>query len=182
MLFFSFFCVSPHNKDSLLMTMRANLYYSCRLNKLPAYYVVFTMASSNTHTQQLPGHMLLFDGTCNLCNASIQFVIRHDKKERFFFAPLQSELAGKIAGTSATDPQASVIYMEKGNMYTESTAALRAARLLRFPVNLLYAFIILPRFIRNPVYRFIAKNRYRWFGKRDQCMVPAKDISRRFLV
>ena len=138
------------------------------------------MADNNTHPENVTDHLILFDGVCNLCNASIRFIIRHDAKERFLFAPLQSELAENIMDEKTTGKESSIIYIEKGKSYRESTAALRITRLLRFPVNLLYAFIIFPPFIRDPVYRFIARNRYRWFGKQDQCMIPSKDLSHRF--
>ncbi len=138
------------------------------------------MADKNSHPKNVTDHLILFDGVCNLCNASIRFIIRHDAKEQFLFAPLQSELAENIMDEKATGKDSSIIYIEKGKRYRESTAALRITRLLRFPVNLLYAFIIFPPFIRDPVYRFIARNRYRWFGKQDQCMIPSKDLSHRF--
>ncbi len=131
--------------------------------------------------QQLPEHLILFDGVCNLCNASIQRVIKYDHRERFYFASLQSGYAARIVPSPDRVELTSVIYVEKGNVFRDSTAALRVAKKLKFPVNLLYGFIIIPRIIRDPVYRFIARNRYRWFGKRQECMVPTKKLSYRFL-
>lgn len=131
--------------------------------------------------QKIPAHLLLFDGVCNLCNASVRFVLRHDKKERFFFSSLQSDFAGKLlAGYNISQPN-SVIYIEHGRIYTNSTAVLRAVRHLRFPVNCLCALIIIPPFIRNAVYRIIASKRYAWFGRRSECMVPGKRVKHRFL-
>ncbi len=76
---------------------------------------------------------------------------------------------------------ASLIYIEKGRIYRESTAALKVARKLKFPLKLLYGFIIIPRVIRDPLYRYVARNRYRWFGKRQECMVPSENLLHRFL-
>jgi len=127
--------------------------------------------------------ILFFDGVCNFCNSTINFIIRHDKKELFLFAPLQSdkgrELLRHIKHNEAL-PQ-SVILLYKGNIYEKSDAVLQTARLLGGPWTLILAGYILPRFIRNGIYNFIAKHRYRWFGKRDACMVPSPSVSARFL-
>ncbi len=133
--------------------------------------------------ETIPSHLLLFDGVCNLCNASVNFVIRNDKRQRFYFASLQSDFARETLSVKAPSikDMRTVVYIEKGKVYTESTAVLRMLRKLRFPLNLLYAFIIIPRFIRDPLYRYIAKNRYRWFGKKDACMIPSPELQHRFL-
>jgi len=127
--------------------------------------------------------ILFFDGVCNFCNSTINFIIRHDKKELFLFAPLQSdkgrELLRHIKHNEAL-PQ-SVILLYKGNIYEKSDAVLQTARLLGGPWTLILAGYKLPRFIRNGIYNFIAKHRYRWFGKRDACMVPSPSVSARFL-
>ncbi|MGN7823902.1 thiol-disulfide oxidoreductase DCC family protein [Chitinophaga sp. 22536] len=127
--------------------------------------------------------IILFDGVCNLCNGSINFVIRHDRRGHFRFAPLQSYVAAALAATHQTDisQMASFILVQNGKAYTKSTAALRVARQLPFPWKLLYAGIIFPRFIRDGVYNIIARNRYRWFGRKDRCMVPTPEIRERFL-
>ncbi len=129
----------------------------------------------------LPEHLLLFDGVCNLCNASVRFVIRHDRRQLFRFASLQSDYGRRVLGMQGKDPGDSVVYFEGGQMYTQSTAVLRIARRLRFPLNILYGLLLVPPFVRNPIYRLIARKRYRWFGRRDQCMVPDPSIAKRFL-
>ncbi len=132
-------------------------------------------------TQQLPDHLILFDGVCNLCNASIQQVIKYDHRERFYFASLQSGYAERIIPAEKASRMASVIYIEKGHIYRESTAALKVAGKLKFPLKLLYGFIIIPRVLRDPLYRYVARNRYRWFGRRQECMVPSEDLLHRFI-
>lgn len=127
--------------------------------------------------------ILLFDGVCNLCNGAVQFIIQRDPSGIFRFASLQSEAA---AGMLARFPEAprnisTIVLLENGRLYTRSDAALRAARYLPAPWPALYGFIIIPRPLRNAVYDWIARNRYRWFGKKDQCMVPAPELKERFL-
>lgn len=134
------------------------------------------------HTERL---ILFFDGVCDLCNNAVTFVIRHDKQKRFLFAPLQSE-AGKEAlqalraegGKPAPD---SIVLYYKGKYYLRSSAVLRAAKLLGGGLSLVSAFLIVPPFIRNTVYDWVARNRYRWFGKRDACMIPTPELKSRFL-
>jgi len=128
--------------------------------------------------------VLFFDGVCNLCNHTIQFIIRHDRKKTFFFAPLQSA-AGmtaleklKIADGKAPD---SIILQYKGEYYTQSAAALNVFRLLGGLWRPLYGFMLVPPFLRNFIYNLIARNRYKWFGKREQCMLPTPEIKARFL-
>jgi predicted DCC family thiol-disulfide oxidoreductase YuxK len=127
--------------------------------------------------------VILFDGVCNLCNNSVQFVIKHDAAKIFRFAALQSDAGQKILNQhnlSATDFN-SFILLQNNTIYTKSTAALLVAKQLTGVVKILYAFIILPAFIRNVVYNFVAKNRYKWFGKQDSCMMPTADLQSRFL-
>ncbi|MBC9910173.1 thiol-disulfide oxidoreductase DCC family protein [Chitinophaga varians] len=127
--------------------------------------------------------IILFDGVCNFCNASINFVIRHDRQGHFRFAPLQSDVAASLGAAHQIDTTVlqSFILVQNGKAYTKSTAALRVARQLPFPWKLLYGGIILPRFIRDGVYHIIARNRYRWFGRTDSCMIPTPEIRSRFL-
>jgi predicted DCC family thiol-disulfide oxidoreductase YuxK len=131
-----------------------------------------------------PEHpVVLFDGVCNLCNGSVQFIIARDPSAHFRFAPLDSAAARSLIGESAplgAVPD-SIVLMDHRRMYTRSAAALRIARRLRFPWPLLYALIIVPRPLRDAIYDFIARNRYRWFGKRDTCMVPSPELRARFL-
>jgi predicted DCC family thiol-disulfide oxidoreductase YuxK len=127
---------------------------------------------------------VLFDGVCNLCNGLVQFVIRRDPPPpRLRFAALQSEAGTRLVqlhgrGDSA---RASVVLVEGGRAYAESTAVLRTLRRLGFPWSLCYAAIVVPRPVRDAVYCFVARHRYRWFGKRDACMVPTPELRSRFL-
>jgi predicted DCC family thiol-disulfide oxidoreductase YuxK len=126
---------------------------------------------------------VLFDGVCNLCNASVRFVIARDPSARFRFAALQSPAAAVLlrdASVPVPLPD-SVVLIEDGRAYVKSDAALRIARRLRFPWPIAYGFVVVPRFIRDRIYDVIAAHRYRWFGRRDVCMVPTPDLVRRFL-
>ena len=126
---------------------------------------------------------ILFDGVCNLCNGFVRFVIARDPAARFRFAALQSPAASALlreAGDAQPLPD-SVVLVEDGRVYVRSAAALRIARGLRFPWPLAYAAIVVPRFIRDRIYDAVAANRYRWFGRRDVCMVPTPDLARRVL-
>ncbi len=125
----------------------------------------------------------MFDGICNLCNNAVQFVLKHDKKKLFRFASLQSDFGKSILTKYAlpTDNFNSFLLIRNGKAYTKSTAALSVAQMLSGPVKILYGFIIVPAFIRNAVYRIIADNRYKWFGKKESCMLPSPDIAARFL-
>jgi len=127
--------------------------------------------------------VVLFDGVCNLCNSFVQFVIKYDKNERFKFASLQSDFAEKELANFFMDSQkmSTVILLENGKLYSRSTAALRILNSLNGLWPLLYVFIIVPAFIRDVVYNLIAKNRYKWFGKKDSCMVLSPELQRRFL-
>jgi len=131
--------------------------------------------------QQHP--VILFDGVCNFCNSSVQFVIKRDPKQQFRFASLQSEFGQQVLAQHQL-PQNdfnSFILLQEGNIYTKSTAALKVAKQLSGLWPMLYGFIIIPPFIRNAVYSFIAQNRYRWFGKRAACMLPSPHQRQLFL-
>ncbi len=127
--------------------------------------------------------IILFDGVCNLCNGAVQFVIRHDDKEKFTFASLQSETGQKILVhfNLPTVNNNSFVLVQSNKAFTKSTAALLVAKQLNGPIKLLYAFIIIPAFVRNAVYSLIAKNRYKWFGKKETCMMPTHKLHHRFL-
>ncbi len=128
--------------------------------------------------------VLYFDGMCNLCNGTVQFIIKHDKQKAFLFASLQSEQGqAAIANISSSTAEApdSVILYDKGKYYTRSAAALNIAKRLDGLWPLLYAGIVLPRFIRDSIYNLVAKNRYKWFGKRNECMIPTPELKERFL-
>lgn len=125
--------------------------------------------------------VLFFDGMCNLCNASVQFIIRHDKKQQFLFAPLQSEAGTKALQHFAGNSPDSLILLQDGQYFTRSSAALRVARSLSGLWPLLYGLIIIPPFLRDAVYNLIARNRYKWFGRQNACMMPTKELNDRFL-
>lgn len=126
---------------------------------------------------------ILFDGICNLCNSVVTFVIRRDKRARIKFAALQSDTGRKFLQQYKLPAEVfdSFVFIEMGICYTRSTAALKVCKYLTSLWPLLYGFIIVPTFIRNGIYNGIAKNRYKWFGKRQQCMVPTTGMKERFL-
>ncbi len=127
--------------------------------------------------------IILFDGVCNLCNSSVQYVIKHDPEGIYHFASLQSEAGQRLLEQyklDANDLNSFVLIMNN-KAYTRSTAALTVARKLKGLSKLLYGFIIVPPLIRNAVYNFIARNRYKWFGRKDECMVPTAALRSRFL-
>jgi predicted DCC family thiol-disulfide oxidoreductase YuxK len=130
------------------------------------------------------GPVLFFDGVCNLCNAAVQFVIRHDKGGKVRFASLQSK-AGQVAKDAILTKKGSVpdslIFLEHGTYYTESDAALRLAKYLDGGWKNLRYLRIFPGFLRDAVYRLVARNRYRMFGKQDACMLPTPELKQRFL-
>ncbi|GMV90363.1 MAG: thiol-disulfide oxidoreductase [Candidatus Hydrogenedentota bacterium] len=127
--------------------------------------------------------VLLFDGVCNLCNGAVQFIIKRDTDAQFRFASLQSDAGQALLNQHdlPTEDFDTMVYIEGDTVYTKSTAGLRIARRLGGLWPLLYAFIVIPRPIRDAVYGVIVRNRYRWFGKRDDCMVPTPDLRARFL-
>ena len=127
--------------------------------------------------------IILFDGVCNLCNNSVHFIIKRDKKKRFLFTSLQSDAARDILlqfqlKNSEID---SILFIENGKIYQKSDAILKIVKHLNGIWKISYGFIIIPKFIRDYVYIIIAKNRYRWFGKREVCMIPTKELQTRFL-
>ena len=140
---------------------------------------------AETPKPQLPASnpIILFDGVCNLCNASVQFIIRNDPKSTFRFASLQSEAGKTILNQFSVSPEKlySVLVIHDGHLYDRSRAALEIARRLKGLWPLLYGFIIIPSFIRNFIYDWISKNRYRWFGVRNECMMPTPDMKARFI-
>ncbi len=127
--------------------------------------------------------VILFDGVCNLCNGSVQFVIKHDQKAIFMFASLQGEVGQQLLREHKMPDTglSSFILIQEGKVYTKSTAALTVAKQLSGVVKYLYIFRVIPTFIRDGVYNFIARNRYKWFGKQESCMVPTNEMLARFL-
>ncbi|WP_242158357.1 thiol-disulfide oxidoreductase DCC family protein [Aestuariivivens sediminis] len=128
--------------------------------------------------------LILFDGVCNLCNGAVRYVIRHDKKEFFMFAAMQSNAGQDLINTYIIDTRKTdsiILYTPKQGITYKSTAVLKIMSKLGFPINLSVIFFIVPEFIRNWIYDFVARNRYKWFGKQETCMVPTPKLKRRFL-
>lgn len=127
--------------------------------------------------------ILLFDGYCNLCNSSVQFILKHEKNNKFYFTSLQSDAGKEILNHYQIDVAQvdSLVLIEKDKAYVKSSAALRASKYLKGLYPLAVIFIIIPPFIRNAVYDYIARNRYKWYGKSDTCMMPDKSLANRFL-
>ncbi|PWH82504.1 thiol-disulfide oxidoreductase [Algibacter marinivivus] len=129
--------------------------------------------------------LILFDGVCNLCNSSVLYVIKRDKRNLFLFAPLQSEVGKQIIEKFNIDTNkvdSIILYNpEKDTINYKSKAALKVASQLGFPTNILSIFLIIPSFISNWVYDFIARNRYKWYGKKEACMIPTPELRSKFL-
>ncbi|MBC7688188.1 MAG: thiol-disulfide oxidoreductase DCC family protein [Aquabacterium sp.] len=127
--------------------------------------------------------VILFDGVCNLCNGAVDFVIKRDTTSQFKFAALQSEAGQKLLQQYNLPRENfnSFVLIKEGKVYTKSAAALKVCKHLTGLWPILYGFIIVPSFIRNAVYQWIAKNRYKWFGKKQQCMLPTAALKNRFL-
>lgn len=128
--------------------------------------------------------LVLFDGVCNLCERSVLFIIRHDKREHFQFCSLQSRAAKSILDDQeySDDTLASVLLLSDGELYARSRAALHIARRLDgFWPLLFYVLIWVPSFVADPVYNLVGKRRYKWFGKKDACWVPDAELRKRFI-
>ncbi|RSD28728.1 thiol-disulfide oxidoreductase DCC family protein [Mesobacillus subterraneus] len=126
--------------------------------------------------------VILFDGVCNFCDASVQFILERDPKETFHFASLQSEAGQELLRKyNVSDDVDSMILIENDKVYYKSSAALRISRHLKGAWKLLYALMIVPAPIRNIAYDILAKNRYKWFGQKESCMLPPPNVRKRFL-
>lgn len=127
--------------------------------------------------------IVLFDGVCNFCNSSVNFIIDRDKHNRFKFAALQTEAGQELLRKHNLPMEDfdTFIFIEGDKYYERSTAALRVVRDFPGLWKLLYAFIIVPPFIRDIFYNIIAKNRYKWFGKRNECRMPTPELKEKFL-
>ena len=127
--------------------------------------------------------IILFDGVCNLCNGAINYVIKRDPNNVFKFAALQSEIGQELTAKFKIDGSKidSIILIDGDKHYEKSTAALYIAKHLSGAYPLLFGFIIVPKFIRNAVYDYVARNRYKWFGKKDKCMIPTAELKNKFL-
>jgi predicted DCC family thiol-disulfide oxidoreductase YuxK len=127
--------------------------------------------------------IVLFDGVCNLCNGSVTFIVKRDPGRWFRFAALQSAAGATLLRQFGLPADAldTLVLVEGNRAFTRSTASLRVARRLSGLWPLLYALIVVPRPIRDLLYGVVARNRYRWFGRRDACMMPTPDLRERFL-
>jgi predicted DCC family thiol-disulfide oxidoreductase YuxK len=127
--------------------------------------------------------LVIFDGVCNFCNWSVDFIMKRDRRNQFVFAPFQQQEAQHILEhfDLHQEPPRSTFLIEGDKLYEGSAAALRIARRLRFPWPLTWPLMLVPRFMRDWYYNLIARNRYRWWGKRDACRMPTADEHSRFL-
>ena len=125
--------------------------------------------------------LVLFDGVCNLCSSTVRFIIQRDPEKRFRFASLQSPLGQRLSGELGLRGLDSIILLVDGKAQRKSSAALEILRTIGGPWTLMYVFFIVPVPARDWVYDFVGNRRYRWFGKTDQCWIPDRDISDRFL-
>lgn len=127
--------------------------------------------------------VVLFDGVCNLCNQAVDFIIQRDAKDNFKLASLQDELSKQLLRGKKLDESYldSIVLLREDKIYYKSRAALEIAKKLKGLWPLFYGFIIVPNFIRDPLYDWIASNRYKWFGKRETCRFPTDEDKRKFL-
>ena len=137
--------------------------------------------SLDVHSQH---PIILFDGVCNFCNGAINFVLKQDKKDNFRFAPLQSEVGQKLLQeyNLSTKEFDSFVLIDNGKVYKKSAASLRVMNKLPWYWKAAQILRIIPTAFRDSIYDFIAKNRYKWFGKKEQCMIPTPEKKSRFLV
>lgn len=133
--------------------------------------------------KKYPYPIVLFDGVCNLCNGAVNFAIKRDKKGLLHFASLQSDKGEALMQEHGLDPKQldTFVFIDNGKAYTKSTAGLKLFKVFGGGWALLYGFMIVPKAIRDAVYNLISNNRYRWFGKRDSCMIPTPELRARFL-
>jgi predicted DCC family thiol-disulfide oxidoreductase YuxK len=131
----------------------------------------------------MPSSLVFFDGVCNLCNSTVQFLLKIDRHQRLTFGSLQGASAKKILPDYNISPEKlrSIIFIHNNKAYTESSAVLEIFRVIGGLWAILYILKIIPAFLRNGLYRFIARYRYQWFGKKAQCMIPKAEDQYRFL-
>jgi predicted DCC family thiol-disulfide oxidoreductase YuxK len=126
-------------------------------------------------------NIILFDGVCNLCEASVQFIIKHDSKNYFHFASQSSAIGKELLKKHKLEEIDSIILVKNSMGYTHSDAVLKISKKLDGWYKYLYVFRFIPRFLRDSIYRFVAKYRYKVFGKKDSCMMPSSELKDRFL-
>lgn len=129
----------------------------------------------------MQGGLVFFDGFCNLCSRSVQMIIKFDRHNRFQFASLQGKTASAYIPHNQRLAMDSIVLYCAGKLYTKSTAVLRIARGLQFPVNMLAAGLIIPAIIRDKAYDFISARRYKWYGRKTACYLPDAQLSHKFL-
>ena len=144
------------------------------------------MTDSSPNTPDLPAEqhaVILFDGVCNLCNGTVDFVLRHDRKGRYHFAALQSEAGRRLASANGNDPDRleTILLIQNGRVHRRSGAVLRIASGLGLPWSLAAVFLAIPWFLRDWAYQALAASRYSLFGKRDTCRLPTPEEQERFL-
>lgn len=126
-------------------------------------------------------NLILFDGVCNFCDSSVNFIIKKDKKRMFRYCALEKPTGQLLVKKHRLENIDSIILIKDDKAYSKSTAILKIAKVLGGPIGLLYVFIIIPTPIRDFIYEFIAKHRYKWFGKKDQCMIPSIETRSLFI-
>ncbi len=128
-------------------------------------------------------HVVVFDGVCNLCSRGVNFLLAHERDHVIHFAAAQSPSGQELLRKHGFDPQdlATVVFIKGGAVHVRSDAALEVARHLRMPWRMFRVLCLVPRQLRDPVYDLIARNRYRWFGKRESCSVPTPQLRSRFI-
>ncbi|WP_321515506.1 thiol-disulfide oxidoreductase DCC family protein [Marinifilum fragile] len=126
--------------------------------------------------------IVLFDGVCNFCNTTVRFVLAYNRAENIQFSPLQSDFAKQLLAQHnlSSDDMNTVVFIEDNKAYTRSTAAFHISKHLIYPWKAIYYFKFVPKSITDWIYDLIAKNRYSWFGKKNQCMVPKPEWKERF--
>ncbi len=135
-----------------------------------------------TGQSELEGPVIFFDGVCVMCNRFVDLVLSHDDRDRFRFAPIQGETAEEHLPPLEEDPSEwSIVYLDENGVQTGSDASLEIYRQIGFPWCVIGWMKLIPRFLREPVYRWIARNRYRFFGQKDSCRIPPEDEQHRFL-
>lgn len=125
--------------------------------------------------------IIFFDGICNLCNNWVQWVLKHDRKKRFKFSSLQSSFAENFISDPKIKATDSIVFYHKGQFKIKSKAVLGMLSLMGFPYFLAAVFLVIPRFISDRVYDWVATHRYQWFGRRESCMIPQEPVKDRFL-
>jgi predicted DCC family thiol-disulfide oxidoreductase YuxK len=125
--------------------------------------------------------VLFYDGECNLCHWAVRRVIRYDRKALFRFSPLQGELAREIGVAKPEEPMNTVLLYHQGMVYAKSRAVFKVMQLLGFPYSIFSVFKVLPLFVTDGLYNVVARNRHRWFGRKEACLIPEPRLMERFL-